>query len=77
VYLSVRLIPDIHPVSIELAPAMKLTLLLWFVPITLIAAGLIVSSALLEHRQMVRRRANALHDPMKSHSLAMEPKGAT
>ena len=41
VWLSARLMPDIHPGSIELAPAMKLTLAAWFVPVTLLAAGLI------------------------------------
>jgi heme exporter protein C len=41
VYLSARLLPDIHPASIGLAPEMKLTLLVWFVPVTLINAGLI------------------------------------
>ena len=43
VWLSAKLIPDIHPSSIMLAPEMKLTLAVWFVPITLIAAGLIAA----------------------------------
>ena len=43
VYLSARLLPDIHPASIGLAPEMKVTLLVWFVPVTLIAAGLIAA----------------------------------
>jgi heme exporter protein C len=42
VWLSVKLMPDIHPTSITLAPEMKITLLVWFVPVLLIAAGLIV-----------------------------------
>jgi heme exporter protein C len=41
VYLSVKLLPDIHPSSISLAPAMRHTLIFWFVPITLLCAGLI------------------------------------
>ncbi|MGN6369251.1 MAG: cytochrome c biogenesis protein CcsA [Phycisphaerae bacterium] len=41
VYLSARLLPDIHPGEISLAPEMKLTLALCMVPITLLAAGLI------------------------------------
>jgi len=41
VYLSVRLMPDIHPVSVELAGAMKLTLIAWFVPVFLLMFGLI------------------------------------
>jgi heme exporter protein C len=43
VYLSVRLMPDIHPVSVQLAPEMKLTLAIWFVPVLMLAAGLIVA----------------------------------
>jgi hypothetical protein len=41
VYLSVKLMEDVHPSSITLAPEMKLTLLVWFVPVTLLMAGLI------------------------------------
>jgi len=36
VYLSVKLMPDIHPQSIALEPAMRTTLLIWFLPITLL-----------------------------------------
>ena len=35
VWLSARLLPDIHPSSVQLAGPMKLTLLAWFVPVTL------------------------------------------
>jgi heme exporter protein C len=42
VYLSARLLPDIHPGNIALAPEMKVTLALCFVPVTLMAAGLVV-----------------------------------
>lgn len=41
VYLSVKLMPDIHPSSITLAPEMKYTLWAWFVPVTLLMAGLV------------------------------------
>ena len=41
VYLSARLMPDIHPGSVTLAPAMRLTLGIWFIPVTLLAAGLV------------------------------------
>jgi len=43
VYLSVRLMPDIHPASIELAPEMKLTLATWFAAVTVFTAGLIAA----------------------------------
>lgn len=43
VWLSARLLPDIHPASIQLIAPMKLTLAIWFVPVTLIACGLIMA----------------------------------
>jgi ABC-type transport system involved in cytochrome c biogenesis permease subunit len=43
VWLSVKLMPDIHPTSIELAKEMKLTLASWFVPVPLMTLGLIVA----------------------------------
>ncbi len=53
VWLSVKLMPDIHPTSIELAPAMKVTLAYWFLPVTLLSLGLIVA----RYRSNVRSRA--------------------
>jgi heme exporter protein C len=41
VYLSVKLLPDIHPASVTLAPEMKRTLLICLVPMTLLCIGLI------------------------------------
>jgi heme exporter protein C len=41
VYLSVKLMEDVHPSSITLDPEMKRTLLAWFVPVTLLMIGLI------------------------------------
>ena len=43
VWLSAKLIPEIHPSSVALEPAMKLTLGLWFIPVTLATAGLIAA----------------------------------
>lgn len=57
VYLSVRLMTEIHPSSISLDPAMKLTLLAWFVPVTLLLAGLIGT------RYKLNRRVRALQEP--------------
>ena len=54
VYLSVRLLPDIHPTSIGLAPSMKLTLAAWFVPVALLTAGMIAT----KYRLLVRQRAS-------------------
>lgn len=47
VYLSVKLMPDIHPSSITLEPAMKKTLLACFVPVTMLMAGLVRGGYLL------------------------------
>lgn len=57
VYLSVKLMPDIHPSSITLAPEMKLTLAMWFVPVTLLTFGLVV--ALMRRSRLARTRADA------------------
>lgn len=43
VYASAKLLPDIHPESIELAPAMQRTVLFWFLPVLLLCMGLIVA----------------------------------
>ncbi len=51
VYLSVKLMPEIHPSSITLAPPMKLTLLLCFVPVTMLSAGLIVSRFIMQRQE--------------------------
>ncbi|MCL4197158.1 MAG: cytochrome c biogenesis protein CcsA [Phycisphaerales bacterium] len=44
VYLSTKLLPDIHPKEIVLTARMGTTLLAWFAPMTMLAAGLIVVS---------------------------------
>jgi heme exporter protein C len=41
VYVSVKLMPDVHPSSIKLEPSMQLTLLVWSVFIPLLMSGLI------------------------------------
>ena len=43
VYLSTRLMPDIHPVSVKLAGSMQITLLAWFVPVLMLAAAAIIA----------------------------------
>lgn len=51
VYLSTRLMVDIHPSSITLAAPMKLTLAVWFVPVAMLGAGLIVTRFNLNRRR--------------------------
>jgi heme exporter protein C len=43
VYLSVNLLPDVHPEKIELTSAMRLALLVWFCAITMLTGGLIAA----------------------------------
>jgi heme exporter protein C len=66
VHMSTRLMPDIHPISIEMAPAMKLTLLCWFVPVTMLAFGLIVERCRLNTRLRIRHDPTGVDDPGNS-----------
>jgi heme exporter protein C len=50
VWLSARMMPDIHPGSIQLAPAMKVTLAVWFVPVTMLSLGLTIARFSMIHR---------------------------
>lgn len=59
VYLSVQLMDDIHPASIRLAPEMKTTLLIWFLPVAMLLAGLIMS----------RYKLNRVHRQLEQHDL--------
>jgi heme exporter protein C len=64
VYLSVRLMPDVHPTSIQLAWPMKLTLLAWFVPVIMLTVGLIVAkSALNAKLRLTSSRRNEAARP--------------
>jgi heme exporter protein C len=56
VWLSARLLPDIHPASVQLAAPMKLTLAAWFVPVTLAAIGLIAGGHEVNRRLRERER---------------------
>jgi heme exporter protein C len=71
VYLSVRLMPDIHPTAIELAPSMKLTLLAWMAPVTLLAGGLTAA------RYRINRQTRALYGHEGQELEAPMGRGAT
>ena len=55
VWLSVRLMPDIHPTSVTLVPAMKLTLIAWFAPVLLLTGGLIAAGCATNRRWRAAR----------------------
>ena len=57
VYLSTRLMPDIHPVSVQLAGPMRITLIAWFVPVLMLAAGAVVALYRREQRFAESRAA--------------------
>ena len=69
VWLAARLMPDIHPASVALAPQMKLTLGLWFIPVTLLCAGLIAVGFSLN-----RREANERSDDSIEHRPPVKPR---
>ena len=58
VYFSAKLLPDIHPESIELAPEMQRTVLFWFLPVILMCAGLIRTRYLILRAMAAQRGAD-------------------
>jgi heme exporter protein C len=72
VWLSARMMPDIHPGSITLAPAMKITLLVWFVPVTMLSIGLTVARFTL-----IRRSTNSSDSSNAKPSLQPARKSAS
>lgn len=68
VYLSTKLMKDIHPSSVALDPAMRTTLLAWFVPVTLLMIGLIVTKARLNRRQRELRSIPLTEEEMVRHT---------
>jgi len=67
VYLSASLLPDIHPGHVQLAPAMQLTLAFCFIPVTMLAAGLIAV------RFNLNRRERLVSDAQQSEYAAALP----
>ena len=57
VYLSVQMMPDIHPKNVPISAPMQLTLLAWFVPVAMLAAALIAARFSLARRQRAQFEA--------------------
>jgi heme exporter protein C len=57
VYLSTRLIPDIHPTEMHLTPPMRTTMLVWMLSITMLCGGMIMA------RFCLNTRARRLEHP--------------
>ena len=56
VWLSVRMMPDIHPTSITMTGPMKLTLAAWLVPVTMLTAGMIFALFKSSSRQWTKKQ---------------------
>ncbi len=63
VYLSVRLLPDVHPTSLPLTPEMRHTLIVWFVLAGLVCGGLIAAPII---RHIGRYKDHAHHAGARS-----------
>jgi len=62
VYMSTKLMPDIHPESIALEPAMQRTLLVWFAPVLMTMGGLITVRYRLTRASRVKDEERTQHD---------------
>ena len=61
VWLSTKLMPDIHPVSVQLVGSMRITLIAWFVPVLMLATGAVVT--LYRREQRVAECRAAAEEP--------------
>lgn len=62
VYFSTKLMPDIHPAHMDFEPGMRLRLGLWFIPMTLLVAGLIGAMFARNRRRLEADLARADRD---------------
>jgi len=69
VYVTAKLMPDIHPRSMQLDTTMKMTLLLWMIPIFMMMGGLINTRFRLNTRLRERGSVQSVqsrHDPLST-----------
>lgn len=71
VYFSVRLLEDVHPQSIGLAPAMKRTVLFWFLPVVLLCVGLIAARYRLLRRERAAAEDAAREEPALNQAVPL------
>ena len=69
VWLSARLMPDVHPSSIQLAGPMTVTLAVWFAPVVLLTTGLIVAKYDINRRRREQLAAAAAEDENRQHAV--------
>ena len=63
VYVSARLLPDIHPTAMTMTQEMRLTLIAWFVPVTLLNGGFIVAGYVIAAASRRGRRTLDVEGP--------------
>jgi heme exporter protein C len=63
VYVSARLLPDIHPTAMTMTHEMRSTLLAWFLPVTLLNAGFIVAGYRIASATRLGRRTREADGP--------------
>jgi heme exporter protein C len=63
VYVSARLLPDIHPTAMTMTHEMRVTLTAWFVPVTLLNAGFIAAGYTIAAASRLRRRTRDVEGP--------------
>jgi heme exporter protein C len=71
VYLSTKMMPDIHPTRVGLGPEMKYTLLFWFLPVTMLNIGLLAAQFGLE-----RRHSSPMADDLELPEQSSKPAAA-
>jgi heme exporter protein C len=70
IYLSVSLLPDVHPRRLDLSPEMRTTFLVWFIAITMLTGALIAS------RFSLARRRTAVDRPHRALPPSLRARGA-
>ncbi len=73
VILAPRVFPDIHPLVSQMAPKMTLTLAAWFVPVTLLTAGLIVEAFNANRRKSLQRQQASMEPSSSAEAQAAPP----
>jgi len=63
VYVSARLLPDIHPTAMTMTHEMRVTLTAWFVPVTLLNAGFIAAGYTIATASRLRQRTRDVEGP--------------
>ncbi len=70
VYMSANLMPDSQSAAVSMAGPLRLTLFIWFVPVTMITIGLIVARYRLSRRERLLVAATPMSGPVTTPTQA-------